>query len=70
MVKPMKNGKQYEAALEKVYALMQTGLKQDPEATDEPEILSVLVKHHENNHPPMESQILLTPFDSGWSNLI
>lgn len=44
-VKPIKNEKQYEAALKRGYALMQTEVRQYPEAADEPEIPSVLVKH-------------------------
>lgn len=50
MLKPIRNNKQYETALEKVYVLMQKNIKTNSKESDELEILSILVKEYENVH--------------------
>ena len=54
MIKPIKNKKQYDAALARTYGLMQIKLKPDSELSDELEILSILIKEYENKQYPME----------------
>ncbi len=53
MIKPIKNNKQYEPALSRIYDLMQKELKVNSTESDELEILSVLVKEYELVHFPM-----------------
>jgi HTH-type transcriptional regulator/antitoxin HigA len=53
MVKPIKNNKQYEEALMRVYNLMQKDLQPNSKESDELEILSILVKEYENKHYPV-----------------
>ena len=53
MLKPIKNNREYEASLERIYTLMQKDIKEDSKESDELEILSILVKEYENNHFPM-----------------
>jgi len=53
MIKPIKNNKQYELALSRIYDLMQKDLKPNSNDSDEIEILSILVKDHENEYFPM-----------------
>lgn len=53
MLKPIKNEVQYEAALQRIYELMQLDLEPGTEAGDELEILSLLVKEYENVHYPV-----------------
>lgn len=53
MLKPIKNEKQYENALARVYALMQKNLKEGSKEADELEILSLLVKEYELVHYPV-----------------
>jgi HTH-type transcriptional regulator / antitoxin HigA len=53
MIKPIKNSVQYEAALSRIYTLMQKNLKANSPESDELEVLSVLVKEYENIHFPM-----------------
>ena len=53
MVKPIKNKKQYEEALARVYALMQKEIKPDSKDSDELEIWSILVKEYESKHYPV-----------------
>ncbi len=55
MLRPIKNKKQYEDALTRIYTLMQEDIKPDTEASDELEILSILVKEYENEHYPVPS---------------
>lgn len=50
MLKPIKNNKQYEEVLERIYLLMQKNVKADSKQSDELEILSILVKEYENEH--------------------
>ena len=54
MLRPIKNKKQYEAALERVYNLMQQKLKPGSDLADELEVTSILIKEYENKHYPME----------------
>lgn len=53
MLKPIKNNKQYDAALARVYALMQKDLKPDSKESDEAEVLSILIKEYESVHFPI-----------------
>ena len=53
MIKPIKNENQYEAALERIYRLMQKNIKPDTKESDELEVLSVLVKAYEEEHYPV-----------------
>jgi HTH-type transcriptional regulator/antitoxin HigA len=53
MLKPIKNEAQYEAALERIYELMQLDLAPGSEGGDELEILSLLTKEYENAHYPV-----------------
>jgi len=50
MLKPIKNKKQYEAALERVYNLMQKDIVPDSKESDELEILSMLVEKYEDKN--------------------
>ena len=53
MLKPIKNEKQYEAAAERIYKLMQHKIKPGSKEGDELEILSLLVKDYEEKHYPI-----------------
>lgn len=53
MLKPIKNNKQYEEFLERIYKLIQKDIKPDTKDSDELEILSILVKEYENEHFPI-----------------
>lgn len=53
MLKPIKNNKQYDAALARIYTLMQKNLKKDSKEGDELEVLSILVKEYEGTHYPV-----------------
>jgi HTH-type transcriptional regulator/antitoxin HigA len=53
MLKPIKNNIQYEDALARAYELMQMNIKPDSKASDELEILSILIKEFENEHYPV-----------------
>ena len=53
MLKPIKNNKQYEDALGKVYELMQKNIRTGSKQSDELEILSILVKEYESTHYPI-----------------
>ena len=53
MIKPIKNKKTYEAALARVYGLMEKDVKAETTASDELEVLSILVKDYENKHFPI-----------------
>jgi len=53
MLKPIKNKKQYEAALDRIYTLMQKDLKENSKLSDELEILSLLVKNFEDRYFPV-----------------
>lgn len=54
MLKPIKNDKQYDEALEKVYELMQKDIKPMTKESDELEVLSILVEHYENEKFPID----------------
>ena len=53
MLKPIKNKKQYEDMLERVYELMQKDIQPDSADSDELEILSILIKEYENENYPV-----------------
>ncbi|MFD0748506.1 type II toxin-antitoxin system HigA family antitoxin [Mucilaginibacter calamicampi] len=50
MLKLIKNEEQYNEALMQVYQLMQNDVKEGTSASDELEILSILIKEYENVH--------------------
>lgn len=52
MIKPIKNNRQYEDALARVYSLMQKDLKPASNESDELEVLSILIKEYEQNRFP------------------
>lgn len=53
MIRPIKNSKQYEDALSRIYELMQRDIKAASKESDELEILSILVKEYELKHFPI-----------------
>jgi HTH-type transcriptional regulator / antitoxin HigA len=53
MLKPIKNNKQYEDALARVYSLLQKNIKPDSKESDELEIMSMLVKEYEKKYFPV-----------------
>jgi HTH-type transcriptional regulator/antitoxin HigA len=53
MLKPIKTKKEYDAALEHIYALMQKDIKPGSKPADELEILSILVEAYEKKHFPL-----------------
>jgi HTH-type transcriptional regulator/antitoxin HigA len=53
MLKPIKSEVEYNDALARAYELMQTDLKEGSEASDEMEILSLLIKEYELVHYPI-----------------
>jgi len=50
MLKPIKTEKQYDDALARAYELMQTDIKEGSAASDELEVLAILVKEYELVH--------------------
>lgn len=46
MLKPIKTNKEYEAALQRIYELMQKDLKAGSKLSDELEVLSILVEFY------------------------
>jgi HTH-type transcriptional regulator/antitoxin HigA len=55
MLKPIKTEEQYNDALARVYELMQTDVKEGSAASDELEVLSILIKEYELVHYPIPS---------------
>lgn len=55
MLKPIKTEEQYNDALAHVYELMQTDIKEGSSASDELEVLSILIKEYELVHYPLSS---------------
>ena len=53
MIKPVKTKKDYEAALQRCYDLMQKNIKAKSPEADELEILSILVENYEQKHYPV-----------------
>ncbi len=53
MLKPVKTKKDYEAALQRCYDLMQTNIKLSQKNADELEILSTLVELYEKKNYPV-----------------
>jgi len=58
MIKPIKTKKEYEAALQHVYELMQKDIKTGSKFSDELEVLSILVEAYEKKHYPIPRPIL------------
>lgn len=50
MLRPIKNERQYNEALERAYQLMQKDIRPDSKTSDELEILSILIKEYESEH--------------------
>ncbi len=55
MLRPIKTEEQYNDALARVYELMQTDIKEGSAASDELEVLSILIKEFELVHYPIPS---------------
>lgn len=55
MLKPIKTDEQYNDALARVYEIMQTNVKEGSAASDELEVLSILIKEYELVHYPIPS---------------
>lgn len=55
MLKPIKTNEHYNEALARVYELMQTDIKEGSSASDELEVLSILIKEYELVHYPVPS---------------
>ncbi|QRR03342.1 helix-turn-helix domain-containing protein [Dyadobacter sandarakinus] len=53
MITPVKNDRQYEEALGRIYLLMQEEVLPGSPESDELEVLSILVKDYENEHYPL-----------------
>lgn len=53
MLKPIKNNKQYEEYLERIFLLIQKGVKPNSAESDELEIRSILVKNYEMKRFPI-----------------
>jgi HTH-type transcriptional regulator/antitoxin HigA len=53
MIKPVKTKKDYEAALQRCYSLMQKNIKANTQQADELGILSILVENYEQKHYPV-----------------
>ncbi len=53
MLKPIKTKKDHEAALARIYTLMQKNLKPGNADSDELEVLSMLVEAYEKKHYPL-----------------
>jgi len=53
MIKPIKTKKEYKAALQHIYNLMQKDLKPGSNNSDELEVLSILVEAYEKKHYPI-----------------
>jgi HTH-type transcriptional regulator/antitoxin HigA len=54
MLKPIKNKRQYEEALERAYLLMQEDIKPDSQKSDELEVLSILINEYEKKNYSIE----------------
>jgi HTH-type transcriptional regulator / antitoxin HigA len=53
MLKPIKTKKEYEAALARVYEMMQKDIKAGSKLSDELEVLSILVEAYEKKYYPI-----------------
>jgi len=53
MIKPIRTKKQYEAYLQKAYSLMQQEIRPNTSASDELELLTILIEFYEKQHYPM-----------------
>jgi HTH-type transcriptional regulator/antitoxin HigA len=67
MITPIKNKKQYESYLATAYALMLSGPRRNTAASDEFELLSILIEAYENKHyvitPPHPIEAILFRLD-------
>jgi len=54
MVKPIRNRKEYKAALDRIYELMQKELKVNSKEYNELEVLSILVDDYESKRFPVD----------------
>lgn len=61
MLKVIKNEREYEDALARVYSLMQMDLADDSSKLDELEALSLFIEHYEDKHYPIA---LPSPIDA------
>ena len=50
MLKPIKTKKQYESAMQRIYDLMQKGIKKGSDEGDEFEVISILVEKYEEEN--------------------
>jgi len=53
MIKPIRTKKQYEAYLQKTYTLMQQDIRPNTTASDELELLTILIEFYEKQHYPI-----------------
>jgi HTH-type transcriptional regulator/antitoxin HigA len=53
ILRPIKSSEQHEAALARVYDLMQMDLSRNQQAADELEVLSLLIEQYESVHYPV-----------------
>ena len=53
MLRPIRSKKQYDAALERAYLLMQKKLRAGSKESDELEVLSMLIERYEAAHYPI-----------------
>jgi HTH-type transcriptional regulator/antitoxin HigA len=53
MLKPIKTEREYQTVLARVYELMQGDVKEDSAASNELEVLSILVNAYEQVHYPI-----------------
>jgi HTH-type transcriptional regulator/antitoxin HigA len=54
MLKPIRTKKEYNAALDRIFELMQKDLKENSKEYDELDILSILVENYESARFPIE----------------
>ncbi|MDR3666444.1 MAG: transcriptional regulator [Ignavibacteriaceae bacterium] len=54
MIKPIRSKKEYKAALDRVYSLIQSELKVNSDEYNELDLLSILVENYERKHFPIE----------------
>jgi HTH-type transcriptional regulator / antitoxin HigA len=53
MIKPIRTKREYKAARDRIYELLQTDLKVNSEEYDELEVLSILADNYESKHFPI-----------------
>lgn len=52
-IKPIKTKKEFNAAVSRLYYLMEKGVRPDTKLGDELEVLSILIEAYENTHYPI-----------------